>query len=166
MDRWRSTRSLFATLDRCAAPALLLAVSATTAACAGTGPAIVEHPRSASMMLVSPERDPLAGAITLPTSGMQAAPDPAPEPALTLPTPPPLAPAGASRVALETDAYSLALGSGETSALVPPPVALSTALAASAGPAPHLRRDGPSLVAVSVSETAVEEGAWEEARRP
>lgn len=164
MDRWHASWSFLAALGR-RAPSAGVALGALAAvACAESGPAIVEHPRSSPMVAASPESDPLAGAVTFPSSGGDvAAPDPAP--ALALETPPQLGALGSTHVSLRGGEWSLALGTGETTTTVAPPIALSAALSMSAGPAPHLTRAAPGVVAVSVSDAAVEEGAWEARRR-
>jgi len=166
MDRWQSTRSSLGALGALAACAM--------SACAGSGPAIVEHPRSGSMVLVSPESDPLAGAWTYPSSGgARGASDPtlsvttdpaATDPAATDPEPEVTTPSR-EHVWLRAADWSLALGNGETSASVAPAAAFSAALSLSVGPAPHLRHVRRGDVLVSVPEVAVEEGAWEARRR-
>jgi hypothetical protein len=169
------TRSSGSALPRFAAVAVALA-----AGCAGTGPAIVQHPRSVvGFEVVSPELEPLAGALRWDPGvgalhwdpsffGVRSRETRRPSGlALTLAAPPPVAPPPA-RVTLEEDAWSLALGPDETSSTVSPPVAFDAALWMSAGPAPVLSRVDPHLdhaAVVVVSEVAVEEGAWEEERR-
>jgi hypothetical protein len=166
MDRW----SILASLGRWTSSAGVV-IGALSAGCAGTGPAIVEHPRSVSMSAVAPERDPLAGALTFrpdAPSPDASAPDDASSStacssSLALRAPEPIvAPA---HTILHIGHWSLALGSDETSASVTPAIALSAALSMSAGPPPHLVRATHGAVVVSVSEVAVEEGAWEESRR-
>lgn len=163
MDRWISSRSFLATLGRRIASASVVLGAFAAAACAGSGPAIAHHPRSSSMVLASPESDPLAGAVTFGSSGGAAsARDPIPTLALE---PPAELAAAHTHVSLRVGAWSLGLGTGETSTTVAPTIALSAALSMSAGPAPHLTRAAPGAVVVSVSEVAVEEGAWEARRR-
>src|SRR5439155_13063127 len=120
--------------------------------------------------LVSPERDPLAGALTFTTSSSsgeeaRAAPMRTPARALALDAPPDLGDVVPTHATLHVEQWSLALGSGETSATVAPEIAFAAALSMSAGPAPRLVRDGPRAVVVSVFEVAVEEGGWEASRR-
>lgn len=164
MDR----RSILASLERHASFAVVIGVSLVGGAigCAGTGPAIIEHPRSSSMTFVSPERDPLAGAYTFRVG--------APDDTASVPTPPrprtvatraPLHAATHARPTIRVADWSLSLGTDETRETVAPEVAFSAAMSMSAGPAPHLAHAAHATVVVPIPTIAVEEGAWEQRRR-
>jgi hypothetical protein len=157
--------SILASLGRIALTRATFGVATAAAlfGCAGTGPAIVEHPRSVSMALVSPERDPLAGALVFSAPSAPDAPPPRPRHRALMsrrihPTPP-------TRAALHVAEWSLSLGADETRATVAPSIALSAALSMSAGPAPHLDHAVPGAIVVPIPRAAVEEGAWERRRR-
>ncbi len=157
MDRW----SFLASLGR--QTSFGVVIGACAVGCAGTGPAIVEHPRSASMTLVSPERDPLAGTPMFRTESPDATHAAAPtrRVAVTARAPIRVTPSSV-HPPLHVADWSLSLGADETA--VAPEVAFSAALSMSAGPAPHLAHAyGP--VVVPISTVSVEEGAWERRRR-
>lgn len=152
--------SILTSLGR--ATALGVALGAIAGGCAGSGPPIVEHPRSASMTLVSPERDPLAGAITLPPpSSPQDAPRALPPRQIAARRVPLHR---STRTTLHVADYSLALGPVEARAAIAPAIAFSAAMSMSTGPAPRLAPTTHAVV-VPIPSVAVEEGAWEEQRR-
>jgi hypothetical protein len=158
----RSSGSRLAPFVARASCSLAMAIAA---GCAGSGPPLVEHPRPvAGFDVVSPEADPLAGALRFEAGGTTDGARATIGSALTLAPPPAVAPPPA-RVTLEEDAWSLALGPDETSTTVAPPIAFDAALWMSAGPAPRLSHVDHGAALVVVSEVAVEEGAWEEERR-
>ncbi len=168
MDRQPGSLSLLA---RFALGASMTTGLACTA-CAGSGPPIVEHPRPVAIVAVAPESDVLAGAVTFRTD--PGAPPvarsirPSSRPARALSFPAPFDRVGmrvAPRWSIRAGAWDLALGEDEARASGEPGVALSEALTLSAGPAPRLGELGSSVAIHSVSEEAVEEGAWEASRR-
>jgi hypothetical protein len=134
------------------------------AGCGGVGPAVVEHPRSGAMTVVSPESEPLAGAVTfVPAVAPYARPPLArPTGTLALPTRAELTTTRPDRVEIAVGRWNLALGDGEVLREAPD-LALSEVLTLSEGPAPRLG-DAQSTV-LQVSAPAVEEGAWEAGRR-
>jgi hypothetical protein len=149
---------------------LALGASVTTglvcSACAGTGPAVVEHPRSHASVAVAPESDPLAGAPTFRLGESDAPPraasSPAPERALALPARA-YVPARTSPVVIYTGAWNLALGNAASE--MTPERARSAAFALSAGAPLRLVEPPASTAILTVSEEAMEEGAWDASRR-
>lgn len=155
MDRW----SFLASLGR--QTSFGVVIGACAVGCVGTGPAIVEHPRSASMTLVSPERDPLAGTPMFRTESPDDTHAASPPRRVVVGARPPIRVTPASvHPPLHVADWSLSLGADETA--VAPELAFSAALSMSAGPAPHLVR---GATAVPISTVSVEEGAWERRRR-
>src|SRR5262249_31422076 len=134
MDRARSSRCRLPSISLRAALLAPLAIG-----CAGTGPPLVQHPRSSPMTAVSPELDPLACARGREEGRAEGAAVATQPPSLG-PEPPPSSPPPPEHVALEQDEWSLALAPDETSSTVSPPIAFDAALWMSAGPAPRLSR--------------------------